>query len=197
METTQQFNTSLEDKNKRIHPHKFTLWVAMGSIVMMFAGLTSASIVKRNQSNWLEFSLPLAFWYSTAIILLSSLTIHLSLKSFKAREMQRYRTLITITAVLGLLFMALQFVGFANLEARNIPLFGKRSNAATSFVGIITGLHMLHVLGGVVAIMVIFIRAYTSKTKNYSSLPIEMVSTYWHFVDILWIYLFLFFNWMN
>ena len=181
----------------RIHPQKFVLWVAMGSIVMMFAGLTSAYIVKKSQANWLEYSLPVVFWYSTLSIIASSITINMALKAFKAREMKQYRTLITITAFLGLLFMALQIVGFANLEARNIPLFGARSNSATSFLGVITILHMLHVLGGVIALMVIFIRAYLSKVKNYSSLPIEIISTYWHFVDFLWIYLFIFFNWLR
>jgi len=183
----------MEDKG-RIHPSKFTLWVAMGSIVMMFAGLTSAYIVKKSQSNWLEFSLPLVFWYSTAVILASSLTIHLSQKAFKAREMSQYRNLLTITAILGVLFLLLQIMGFANLEARNIPLFGIKSNSATSFLGVITILHMLHVIGGVIAILVIFIRAFSSKIKNYNSLSIDMISTYWHFVDVLWIYLFIFFN---
>jgi cytochrome c oxidase subunit III len=191
-------NTAIMNKEvKRIHPHKFTLWVAMGSIVMMFAGLTSAYIVKKSQSNWLQFGLPLWFWYSTFIIVASSATMHISLKSFKARQMQRYRTAITITAILGLVFMLLQFAGFYNLEARNIPLFGPKSNSATSFLGVITGLHMLHVLGGVIAILVIMIRAYTAKTKSYSAIPVEVVSTYWHFVDILWIYLFVFFNFMQ
>src|SRR5215510_903142 len=95
-------------QRKRIHPHKFTLWVAIGSIVMMFAALTSAYIVKKNQANWLEFDLPQVFWYSTATILLSSVTIHVALKSFKARVMDRYRTMITITAILGVLFIVLQ-----------------------------------------------------------------------------------------
>ncbi len=182
---------------QRIHPHKFTLWVAMGSIVMMFAALTSAYIVKKNQSSWLEFDLPRIFWYSTFVILASSVTIHLSAKAFKAREMGRYRMLITITAALGVLFLVLQYLGFQNLEARNIALVGAKSNSAASFLFVITGLHMVHVLGGVVALLVIFIRAYSVKMKNYSSLPIDLVCTYWHFVDILWIYLFIFYNWIG
>ena len=164
---------------------------------MMFAGLTSAYIVKKSQASWLEYSLPLVFWYSTVAILVSSVTINMALKAFKAREMRQYRTLITVTALLGLLFMGLQITGFANLKARNIPLFGSKSNSATSFLGVITILHMLHVLGGVIALLVIFIKAYVSKVKNYSSLPIEIISTYWHFVDFLWIYLFIFFNWLR
>ena len=181
----------------KIHPHKFTLWVAIGSIVMMFAALTSAYIVKKSQANWLEFDLPGIFWYSTATILLSSVTIHLALKAFKAREMGRYRLLITITAVLGVLFISLQYLGFRDLEARNIALVGPKSNSAASFLLVITGLHMVHVLGGVIALLVIFFRAYSARMKNYSPLPIELAATYWHFVDVLWIYLFIFYNWIG
>ncbi|MBV9986861.1 MAG: heme-copper oxidase subunit III [Chitinophagaceae bacterium] len=185
------------NETRRIHPHKFTLWVAIGSIVMMFAALTSAYIVKKNQANWLEFDLPRVFWYSSFTILLSSVTMHLALKAFKAREMGRYRTLITVTAALGLLFITLQYFGFRDLELRNIALTGPRSNSAASFLFVITGLHMLHVLGGVIALLVIFIRAYSSRVKNYSALPVEMAATYWHFVDVLWIYLFIFYNWIG
>jgi cytochrome c oxidase subunit 3 len=153
--------------------------------------------VKKNQSSWLEFDLPRIFWYSTFTIILSSVTIHLALKAFKAREMSRYRTFITVTVILGILFMLMQWMGFRDLESRNIALTGARSNSAASFLFVITGLHMVHVLGGVIALLVIFIRAYAGKVRNYSSLPIELVSTYWHFVDVLWIYLFLFYNWIG
>jgi cytochrome c oxidase subunit III len=182
---------------KRIHPHKFTLWVGIGSIIMMFAALTSAYIVKKNQSSWLEFDLPRIFWYSTVVILCSSMTLHLATKAFKAREMGRYRTLVTITAILGLLFIIMQALGFQDLESRNIALTGIKSNSAASFLFVITGLHMVHVLGGVIALLIIFIRAYSVKMKNYSSLPLELVGTYWHFVDLLWIYLFIFYNWIG
>ena len=181
-------------QHNRIHPHKFTLWVAMGSILMMFAGLTSAVIVRSNQANWLEFDLPVIFWYSTFVILLSSLTMHLSVKAFKAREMGRYRILITITVLLGLLFGILQFAGFAYLNNHGVQLLWQGSNPSASFIAIIAGLHVLHVLGGMIALMVIFLRAYSSRVKNYSAVPIEIAATYWHFVDILWIYLFIFFS---
>jgi len=186
--------TVSSNQRNRIHPHKFTLWVAMGSIVMMFAGLTSAYIVRSNQANWLEFSMPQIFWYSTAVIILSSITMHLSLKAFRAREMSRYRSLITITAFLGVLFGILQFLGFGFLSNHGVLLLGQGSNPSASFLAIITGLHVLHVLGGVVAILVMFIRAYSSRSKSYNATPVEIVSTYWHFVDILWIYLFIFFS---
>jgi cytochrome c oxidase subunit 3 len=182
---------------KKIHPHKFTLWVAMGSIVMMFAALTSAYIVKKNNGSWLEFDLPKIFWYSTFVILLSSVMMHLTGKAFKAREMGRYRILITITAMLGVLFLVMQYLGFQDMESRGIALTGIKSNSAASFLFVITGLHMVHVLGGVIALLVIFIRAYAVKVKNYSSLPIDLVSVYWHFVDVLWVYLFIFYNWIG
>lgn len=189
--------TTTQEQPKRIHPHKFLLWIAMGSICMMFAGFTSAYIVKRNQSNFLEFSLPTIFWYSTFVILASSVTIQLAVKNFKAREMSKYRSLITITAILGLVFAALQVVGFKDLESHGIFLTGPKSNAAASFILIIVGVHALHVLGGVIALLVMFLKAFFSKTKNYSSMPIEVVSTYWHFVDVLWLYLLVFFIWIR
>lgn len=169
----------------------------MGSVMMMFAGFTSAYVVKRSQSNWLEFTIPAIFWYSTAIILLSSLTIHLAGKAFKARNMRRYKTLITITAILGLAFIVMQIKGFGFLEDHGVKLFGSNSNPAGSFLGVITGVHMLHVLGGVIALMVMLFKAYSARRKSYSSISIEVASTYWHFVDGLWIYLFIFFNYMS
>lgn len=186
---------TVSNERKRIHPHKFTLWVALGSIVMMFAGLTSAYIVRKAAANWLEFEFPSVFWVSTVVILLSSLTIHLALKSFKAREMRRYRMLITITAILGVMFGVLQYFGFSYLYNHGVKIFGTGSNPSASFLGIIVGLHALHVLGGVIALFIIFFRAYSLKTKNYNTTAIEIVSTYWHFVDILWIYLFIFLKW--
>ena len=180
----------------RIHPHKFTLWVAMGSIVMMFAGLTSAYIVRKSGANWLQFDLPPIFWASTFVILFSSLTIHLALKSFKAREMKRYRNLITITAIMGVLFAVLQYTGFDYLYTHGVQVFGTGSNPSASFLGVIVSLHALHVLGGVIALLIIFFKAYNRKVKSYNVTTVEIVCTYWHFVDILWIYLFIFLKWL-
>lgn len=184
----------IEQQRKRIHPYKFSLWIGMASILMMFAGFTSAYLVKRNDSNWLQFNLPPVFWYSTFVILLSSLTIYLAGKSFKARNMARYRVLITVTAALGVLFVILQTMGFQYLQNHGIKLIGSGSNPSGSFLGVITGVHMLHVIGGVIVLLIMFIKAFNSSSKNYSSIPIEVASTYWHFVDAIWIYLFIFFN---
>jgi cytochrome c oxidase subunit 3 len=170
------------------------MWIAMGSIVMMFAGLTSAYIVRSNQDNWLGFSLPGIFWYSTAVIIASSIFMHLSVKSFKAREMKKYRLLITVTALLGILFAVLQFRGFLSVNNSSVQLLGQGSNPSASFLAVIAGLHVLHVLGGVIALLIILFKAYSARSKNYSAVPVEIAGTYWHFVDALWIYLFIFFH---
>ncbi len=177
------------EKKQKLHPHKFTLWVAIGSILMMFAGLTSAYIVKRNQANWQTFDLPIAFWFSTLAVILSSATMWLALKSFKERQMSKYRLIMVVTMVLGVLFIVLQIIGFQQLWGKGITLKG---NVSYSFLYVIVGLHALHVIGGVIALIVMSLLAFNSKKRNYSTIPVELMSTYWHFVDILWIYLLLF-----
>lgn len=186
----------LSNERKKIHPHKFTLWVAMGSIIMMFAGLTSAYIVRKSAANWLTFNLPPVFWASTIVILFSSLTMYLAVKSFKARQMPRYRNLVTLTAILGILFAILQYAGFNYLYDHGVRVIGTGSNPSASFLGVIVGLHALHVFGGVIALLAMFFRAYSRKVKSYGITTVEIVSTYWHFVDILWIYLFIFLKWL-
>ncbi len=181
---------NLNQQQKKIHPHKFILWVAISSIIMMFAGFTSAYIVKREQPGWTTFLIPQAFWYSTAVILLSSLTIQMARQSFKQRQMLRYRNLLTGTVVLGIGFIALQFLGFRQIWKSGVTLQG---SGAGQFLYVIAGLHALHVLGGVITLTVMFFKAFSARVRSYDSVPIEVVSTYWHFVDLLWIYLFIFF----
>jgi cytochrome c oxidase subunit 3 len=177
-------------ERKKIHPQKFALWVAMASIMMMFAGLTSAYIVRKAQGNWVFYHLPVVFWVSTVTILLSSVTIVLGLKAFKRREMPKFRLLISLTLILGVLFAILQYLGFKQLYASHIRLDG---NPSESFLFIIAGLHLLHILGGIIALLIVFFRAFRTKVKIYSSTGLEIVASYWHFVDVLWIYLFVFF----
>lgn len=188
---------------KRVHPHKFALWLAMGSIAMMFAGLTSAYIVRQSQGNWRMFHLPIVFWISTAVILISSVTVHLGVRAFKQRQMLRYRALITTTLALGLLFGILQSIGFWQLY--HVPqetiLEGQKlvetirvsGNPSESFLFIITGLHLAHILGGIIALLLVFLMAYRRRVKVYNATGLEIVAAYWHFVDVLWLYLFIFF----
>ena len=184
-------------QRNKIHPHKFTLWVAIGSIIMMFAGLTSAYIVKRSQVNWVMLEIPKIFWLSTITILLSSVTVQLAVRAFRERNMILYRRMLSATAILGLAFLVLQVLGFLQYKALDIRLIGAGSNASYSFLLAIASLHALHVFGGVIALMIIARKALSIRKRSYSSVPVEVMATYWHFVDILWIYLILFFSWMK
>lgn len=179
----------MTEQQKKIHPHKFTLWIAIGSITMMFAGLTSAYIIKRNQPNWFEFNLPQTFWFSTAAIIASSITMWLAVRSFREKEMAKYRQMLVATFFLGIVFVGLQILGFVQLWRQGITL---TKNVSVSFLYPIVGLHAVHVTGGIIALLVMFLKAFSRRQKIYSAVPVEMMSTYWHFVDLLWIYLLFF-----
>ncbi len=186
-------STTVSNERKRIHPYKFTLWVAMGSITMMFAGLTSAYLVRSAQDNWLEFDMPIIFWISTGVIILSSLFIHNAGKAFRKRQMPLYKKMMLLTGFAGLVFIALQLFGFYYLQHNGVLIVNSGSNPAGSFLGVIFGLHGLHVLGGAIALAFVIRKAFSHKVKTYDALSIDLISTYWHFVGILWIYLLLFF----
>jgi cytochrome c oxidase subunit III len=162
----------------------------MASIVMMFAGLTSAYIVKMNQANWEEVRTPVVFWYSTAAIVLGSLTIQMALRAFKQREMRRYRLLMAATLVLGVSFVCFQWAGFTWMWDNGVRF---RGAGAGQFLYVIAGLHGLHVVGGIVALAIMLLKALAGRTKSYDPVPVEVISTYWHFVDALWLYLLIFF----
>lgn len=184
---------STQQQNK-IHPHKFALWVAMASIIMMFAGLTSAYIVKSGQPGWEQVRTPKVFWYSTTVLLISSATMQTALRFFKQRAMQQFRVLFLITTILGIAFVILQWTGFEYLWSHGVRFEGA---GAGQFLYIIFGLHALHVLGGVVALFVIAVQQFFGRTRSYNLTPIEVMSTYWHFVDVLWLYLLIFFIWIG
>lgn len=177
-----------------MHPHKFTLWVAIGSILMMFAGLTSAYIVKSHQANWETITTPKAFWFSTAVIVISSLTMQMALRSFRQRNMRQYRSLTAVTLVLGVAFVILQFVGFKSLWNAGVQF---RGAGAGQFLYVIAGLHAVHVIGGIVALIIIMLKAFFGRVKSYNPVPVDVITTYWHFVDLLWLYLLIFFVWLG
>lgn len=179
------------NNRNRIHPQKFALWAAMASITMMFGAFTSAYIVKQAAGNWLEFSFPAEFYISTAVILLSSVTLHLSFNKFKLGEESKYKRLLLLSFLLGILFVVLQYFGWTALYERGIDLKG---NVSGSFFYLLSGIHALHVLGGIAAMTVALLHAFTLKF-NVTAKRIhrfDLVVNYWHFVDFLWVYLMIF-----
>jgi len=192
-------------ERRKIHPQKFMLWVAMGSMSMAFAGLTSGYMVRQAQGNWRYYSLPHTFWYSSIVILISSFTMFFGVRAFKNREMPKFRLLISTTLILGVLFGLLQYAGFYQLyhQLQQVRINGQvlnesatvriDGNPSESFLFIIAGLHLLHLLGGIIALLFVFFRAFRTRVKTYNATGLEIAAGYWHFVDVLWLYLFIFF----
>jgi cytochrome c oxidase subunit III len=180
------------ENRKKIHEHKFALWVGIGSIIMLFAALTSAYIIRRSAGNWLEFRLPDVFFYNTAVILLSSLTLHSSYTAFKKGKEALYKGLLAITFLLGLIFVCLQYKGWLDMNAIGASF---TANPSSSFIYVISGLHAAHIIGGLAALTTALVHAFylpfkpTEKRKQ----RFELVVQYWHFVDVLWVYLIVFF----
>jgi cytochrome c oxidase subunit 3 len=123
-------------------------------------------------------------------MLISSGTMQLALKSFRERVMRNYRLWMLVTLLLGVAFVASQWIGFQELWSKQVTFQGA---GAGQFLYVIFGLHALHVLAGVIVLIIMAIRSFAGAVKNYSSVPVEIAATYWHFVDLLWIYLFVFF----
>lgn len=178
------------NRNK-IHPLKLALWVGLTSIVMMFTALTSAYIVRQAGGNWLEFSIPNIFYWNTLVIVVSSLTLHGAYLAFKREAEGMYKGLLLTTLLLGFLFLVLQYQGWLDLKEAGIPL---KTNPSGDFVYSISGLHGLHVVGGIAVLLVGILMAFARpfKVTPMRKLRLEMSLTYWHFVGGLWIYLIVF-----
>jgi cytochrome c oxidase subunit 3 len=175
----------------RVHPQLFALWVGIVAIIMMFVALTSAYIVRKSAGNWLEFNLPTSFYISTAFILGSSVVFQLSLNAYKAWNAKLFNAFLFLGILLGIGFIVFQYFGWSYLY--NIGI-SHRENVSSSFLFLITWLHAAHVLGGIVALIML---AVSINIKPFLVTPkrllrIKMVFVYWHFVDILWLYLLLF-----
>ncbi|AWL08211.1 cytochrome oxidase subunit III [Aquirufa nivalisilvae] len=181
---------SIEAKATRsVNPKIFTMWLFIVSIIMLFAAFTSAYLVRKAEGNWVEFQLPNLFWISTVVLLLSSASMHFALLAAKKDQFNALRISISITFVLGLLFLVLQYFGWVQLVEMNVYFVG---NPSGSFVYVLSGLHGLHLISGLIVLIVALIAAFRMKINAKALTQIKICSTYWHFLDALWIYLFLF-----
>ncbi len=168
------------------------LWVGILSIVMLFAGLTSAYVVRADNGNWLLFELPNAFYLSTAVIVTSSITLFFAMQMAKKDNQKGIVFGLLATFILGLIFSYLQYAGWSELYSKHIVFGGKTSNASGSFLYLITFLHLLHLFAGLISVLVTVKNAAKGKYSAQNTLGLELCSIYWHFLDILWVYLFLF-----
>lgn len=190
------------DKQQGINPKKFMMMLAMASIVMLFASFTSALIVKRSDFGyWKQFELPISFVFSTLAIVLSSVSLQLAYMGFK-KEKSTYKIWMVLALLLGLLFGALQLYGFKQLKDLGLPLM--HGNVSVGFLYVISLVHLAHIAGGLVVLFITTVvhfrltadplhelkRIIDSRRK----LNFELLLMYWHFIGVLWIYLFVFFK---
>lgn len=176
-------------KTLAMNPKKFAMWLFIGSVVMLFASLTSAYIVRQAEGNWLYFELPSILTVSSIVILFSSVTMQAAYWAAKKDRLEMVKILVTVTSVLGLTFLILQFEGWKALVANQVYLVG---NPSGSFLYVITGLHGLHLISAIVFLLIVLVSTYRYRVHSKSLTQIEMCTTYWHFLGGLWLYLFVF-----
>jgi cytochrome c oxidase subunit 3 len=169
------------------------LWVSMISMVMFFAGLTSAYVISMKRDDWVSFDLPQAFYISTILIIASSFTLFFSQKFLKNDKRQLSLVFVILTLILGIGFVWQQYFGFNQLKSSGLFFTGPESTVSTSFIIGITFMHVLHILAGLLVLLVVIYNHFKYKYKPDNMLGFELGAIFWHFVDLLWIYLFFFF----
>lgn len=187
--------TAQEQYERKGKALKVMMLFGIGSIMMVFAGLTSAYVVSKSRPDWLaEFQLPNSFLYSTLAIAISSVTMHLAYKTIKQNDRNKTTTYLVSTLILGLLFVFLQFKGFNEVISMGYFFTGSESTITTSFLYVIVIVHIAHLAGGVLSLLYVIYNHFKQKYNSQQYIGIELCAWFWHFLDLLWIYLFLFFT---
>ena len=172
---------------------KNMLWFGMISLIMSFAGLTSAYVISKERKDWLtDFEIPQSFYISLVVIIISSFSFHFAKKSIQKGENRMGMWLLFVTLILGLGFVYFQFAGFSEIIANGYFFTGSESSITTSFIYLVVLMHLAHIVAALITLIVVIYNHYKLKYQNGKTLGIELAVTFWHFVDILWIYLFLF-----
>ena len=182
---------TLKEKNDRAK--RMMLWFGIASMVMSFAGLTSAVLVSRKREDWLEdFVMPDAFLISCVLIVISSITFILAKKAIRANNRSLTTVMLLLTFALGMVFIYSQLQGFDEIIASGYNFTGPTSNVTMSFIYVIAAVHILHVVAGMISIMVVIYNHFKQKYNSENLLGLSLSATFWHFVDILWLFLFVF-----
>lgn len=183
-----------ENYQKNAQARKMMVWFAIISIIIMFAGFTSAYIVSSSRPDWVQdLHLPAAFTWSTVVIILSSATLFLAKRFIGKGESKKGGAFLLTTVVLGVVFIILQFRGFAQFISEGYFFTGAASTINSSMIYVIVLTHIVHVAAGLIVLFVLIYNHFKQKYKPGQMLGIELGATFWHFVDILWLYLFIFF----
>ena len=180
-----------EEKNSRAK--RMMLWFGIISLIMSFAGWTSAFVVSSSRPDWLkDFQLPNAFIVSTVVIIISSLTFILAKRALKSGNHKATSLWLFATLILGVVFIFNQFSGFQQIIDLGYNFTGPTSNVTMSYIYLIAIVHILHVVVGLVCLLVVIYNHFKQKYNPANMLGFELAATFWHFIDILWVYLFLF-----
>ena len=180
-------------KQKNDRAKKMMLWFGIVSLIMGFAGWTSAYIVSSKREDWLDnIELPQAFYISTVIIVLSSLTYILAKRAMKADDRKMTTTWLMLTLILGVAFIVLQFAGFSQMLESGYYFTGPTSNIKMSYIFLIAFVHILHVVAGLISLLVVLTQQLRKKYTSENMLGLELGATFWHFLDMLWVYLIVF-----
>lgn len=178
----------IEIRNRAAKP---MLWLAIISMCMIFGALTSAYMVRRADPGWYPIELPLAFYISTIIIMLSSLTMIFAYNSAKKDNFSGIQTGMLATLILGIAFIVCQILAWGMLVERNIHIVD-HSNNASQYIYILSFVHLLHICGGVIMLIYVCIKSFRKIYHSKNLLGLQLSSIFWHFLDLLWVYLFLF-----
>ncbi len=173
-----------------MHPKKFALWLFIGTVIMLFGAFTSAFIVMASERAIQDIQLPGALLYSTITILISSATMQMAYHYAKKDELSKIKTFLTLTLVLGLVFLGLQYLAWDELVLNNI--YFTSNYVAGSFIYVFTGVHGLHIISALIFLAVVLAASFKMKIHSKSLNQIEMCVTYWHFLGALWLYLYIF-----
>jgi len=176
-------------KVRSMHPQKFAMWLFLVSVVMIFISLSSAYIVKKSVGEWEYINFPPLFKITTAIIILSSVTMHFAYLSAKRNNIKNIRIGLGLTGILAIVFVVGQYMAWGQLVNSGHYFVG---NPASSFIYVFTGLHIVHLLGALIFLFIVLGKAFKYKVHSKSMVRIEMCTTFWHFLGGLWLYLYLF-----
>lgn len=183
---------TVEQDRLNFRPKKFLMWLFIITSFMLFAALTSGFIVYTagDPSRGIKMILPKLFLYSSIVIVASSVTLHMSFLAAKKLQFAKQKLYLLLTIILGVVFFALQLMSWKGFVENGV--FFVNPNASQSFLYVLTGAHLLHIFAGII----VLINALTGIVKNIPQVKnifkMEMASIFWHFLDILWIYLYVF-----
>ncbi|WP_448529504.1 cytochrome c oxidase subunit 3 [Raineya sp.] len=187
-------------QKKRDYQENLLLFAMIG-MALVFLFITLAYLARKGSADWIDFKMPKLFSFSTFFMLVSSYTLYVANNAFEKQDFFTYKYLLGTTFVLGIFFLLCQYFGWKQLEAQGL-FFGKKAGAAANFLYLLSGLHILHLLGGMVALWIVFWKAV--KKESYvddfihavnppTQRRLKLATRFWHFLDILWLYLYVFF----